>query len=349
MTMLESLLANLTTPVILFFFLGLLAVVVKSDLEIPPAIAKFLSLYLLFGIGFKGGLEIAHAGFDLSALRVFAACLVMSFLIPILVYPVLRRALNPYDAGAVAASYGSVSAIAFTATVAFLESRHIAFSGYMVATMALMESPAIISGLILIRRGGAAKPVSERPAAVLEHDPIPVTNGFSFRGLSRLMDRHTLHEAVFNGSVFLLLGALFIGLLAGPKEVEALKPFTHDIFKGMLCLFMLDMGLLAGRRMQDIKNSGSFLILFAVLFPVVGGVVGLAISWMLGLRAGDALLLTVLSASASNIAVPAAMHMAVPEVNMGILLPMTLGISFTLVVSLGIPVFGAIVQRLWQA
>jgi hypothetical protein len=318
------------------------------NLEIPPAIARFLSLYLLFDIGFKGGLEIAHAGFELGAVRVFAACLLMSFLIPVLAYPVLRRVLNPYDAGAVAASYGSVSAVAFTATVAFLESHRIAYSGYMVATMALMESPAIVSGLILIRRARQTTAAIGDAPETVGKSPAPVANRCSANWLSRLVDRHTLHEAVFNGSVFLLLGSLVVGLLTGPKEAAALRPFTHELFKGMLCFFMLDMGLLAGRRMQDLKNSGGFLILFAALFPVVGALLGLSISWMLGLPAGDALLLTVLAASSSNIAVPAAMHMSVPEANMGILLPMTLGISFTLVVSLGIPVLGAVVQILWH-
>lgn len=331
----DTLLNNILHPPVLFFFLGLTAVAVKSDLDIPSQIGKFLSLYLLFDIGIKGGEELFHSGFTPVVVKVVLACLLLSFLIPFVVYKILRLKLDVYNAGAIAATYGSISAVTFATAVSFLESSKVAFGGYMVAGMALMESPAIIAGLILIGLGLKKK---NNDSEVI-HDE----NGSSSRSFKSI-----LHEACFNGSVFLLVGSLVIGILAGTAGEEELKPFVSGIFKGMLSFYMLDMGLLAGKRLGELKKSGPSLVIFALLYPVFFSMVGMGVAYIIGLDPGDALLLTVLTASASYIAVPAAMRISVPQANMSLLLPMSLGVTFTFNVTIGIPTYYAVITSLWS-
>lgn len=323
----NTILENFMHPPVLFFFLGLFAVAVKSDLEIPPQIGKFLSIYLLFDIGIKGGEELFHSGFTSTVATVMIICVLASFLIPFIIYPILKRKLNIYNAGAIAGTYGSISAVTFATATAFLEVQNIKFGGYMVAGMAMMESPAIIAGLLLIRN--KAK----------KDSPID-TDASSWK--------ETLHEAVFNGSVLLLIGSLVIGLVSGTAGEEELRPFVSDIFKGMLSLYMLDMGLIAGRRMGELKKSGAFLTLFGLLYPPIAGSIGILVAWFIGLTPGDALLLTILFGSASYIAVPAAMRMSVPQANMSLVLPMALGITFTFNITLGIPLYYSIIQAIWS-
>jgi len=334
---LDTLLSNILHPPVLFFFLGLIAVACRSDLEIPSQIGKFLSLYLLFDIGIKGGEELFHSGFSPIVLKVVFACLILSFIIPFIVYKILRLKLDIYNAGAIAATYGSISAVTFATSVSFLESAQIKFGGYMVAGMALMESPAIVAGLILIGIGAKKKLNSQNQAEEVSHEDE------SKRDFSKI-----LHEAFFNGSVFLLVGSLIIGILSGTAGEEELRPFVTDIFKGMLSFYMLDMGLLAGRRLSDLKKSGPFLIIFSLLYPVVFSFLGIATASLIGLDAGDALLMTVLVASASYIAVPAAMRISVPKANMSLLLPMSLGVTFTFNVTVGIPMYFSIINYLWS-
>lgn len=322
----HSIAENFSHPATLFFFLGLVAVFVKSDLEIPPQIAKFLSIYLLFDIGIKGGEELFHSGFSSDVITVLTVSILGSFLIPFAMFYILKRKLNTYDAGAVAATYGSISAVTFATASAFLESQQVSFGGYMVAGMALMESPAIIAGLILIR------------LYVDDQKKQKSAQGFS----------QILRESFFNGSVLLLIGSLLIGYLSGETGEKELKPFVNEIFFGMLSLYMLDMGLLAGRRIKDLRKTGAFTILFALLFPLVIGVFGIGISYLLNYSIGDAVLQTVLLASASYIAVPAAMRISVPKANMSILLPMSLGITFTFNISIGIPMYYFIIQSIWN-
>jgi len=321
---LYSILENFAHPATLFFFLGMIAILVKSDLEIPPQIAKFLSIYLLFDIGIKGGEELFHSGFNGQVLTVMIVCILASFLIPFGMYYILKRKLNVYDAGAVAATYGSISAVTFATASAFLESHSEPFGGYMVAGMALMESPAIIAGLLIIRINRKDK--SER-----------ANSNFG----------HILRESFFNGSVLLLVGSLVIGYISGQKGEEELEPFVSEIFFGMLSLYMLDMGLLAARRLKELRKAGGFVISFALLFPPITALLGIGISYLLGYSPGDALLQTILLASASYIAVPAAMRIAVPQANMSILLPMSLGITFTFNISVGIPLYYFIIQSIW--
>ena len=320
-------LENFMHPPVLFFFLGMIAVAVKSDLEIPPQISKFLGLYLLFDIGFKGGVELFHGGFNADVISVMSVCLIASFTIPFMMFPILRKKLDLHNAGAIAGTYGSISAVTFATASSFLDSQGLPFNGYMVAGMALMESPAIVAGLILIRK-------NERKQE--STDGSNAKSGW----------KETLRESVTNGSVLLLVGALVIGIFTGNTGEAELKPFVGDIFKGMLSLYMLDMGLIAAKRIKELKKSGLFLTGFALIFPIVVSFLGIGTSALIGLQAGDALLLTVLFASASYIAVPAAMRLAVPEANMSLLLPMSLGITFTFNIALGIPMYYAIINAL---
>ena len=322
--MFDSLMGNITHPPILFFFLGMFAVLIKSDLSVPPQIAKFFSLYLLFDIGLKGGEELFHSGINLEVIKIMTACMVLSFLVPWLVFGILRRKLDLENSGAIAATYGSISAVTFATAISFLDANGIRFGGHMVAGMALMESPAIIAGLLLISLRGKKKQGQSVPWAKV------------------------LHEAFFNGSVLLLVGSLIIGYVSGQQGEEELAPFVNGIFAGMLSLYMLDMGLTAGSRLYALRDSGIFLIAFALIYPIVGGILGISSSYLLDLGQGDALLLTVLCASASYIAVPAAMRISVPKANMSLLLPMSLGVTFTFNVTLGIPLYHFAINSLWS-
>jgi len=305
---------NLLAPPVLFFAAGALAVALRSDLEIPPPLPRLFSLYLLLAIGFRGGAELRHAGLSGDVPLALAAGLAMSVAIPVAVYSLLRRRLSAADAGAIAASYGSVSAVTFVTATAFLDRVGIPYGGHMVAALALMESPAIVVGVMLVRLGGA--PGAQRPP---------------FRAL--------LHDAFLNGSVFLLLASLAVGLVSGERGRTALHPFTDGIFVGVLSLFLLDMGMVAARRVGDLRRAGPFLLGFAVLVPLGAAAVAAGLARLAGLGAGDALLLTVLCASASYIAVPAAMRVAVPEANPGLFLPLAIGVTFPFNVAVGIPLY----------
>lgn len=324
MDFIDNILNNFIHPPVLFFALGLIAVLLKSDLEIPPQIGKFLSLYLLFHIGIKGGEELFHSGFSLIVWKVIVVCIIFSFLTPFLCNKILKIKIDPINAGAIAATYGSISAVTFITASSFLESHQVSFDGFMVAGMALMESPAIIAGLMII------KSIKE------EHGKK-----------STLSIRKVLHEAFTNGSVLLLLGSMLIGYISGNVGEAELEPFVGDIFKGMLSLYMLDMGILAGQELALLKKSGAFLSGFSLIYPPVTAALGIFVARLIGLEQGNALLLTVLVASASYIAVPAAMRLAVPKANMSLLLPMSLGLTFSLNVTLGIPAYYWVIERLW--
>ncbi|MBN22186.1 MAG: sodium-dependent bicarbonate transport family permease [Bdellovibrionaceae bacterium] len=319
----DTLIANLSHPPVLFFFMGMIAVWVKSDLEIPDSIGKFFSLYLLFDIGLKGGEELFHSGITTEVTQVMIACVLLSFFVPFLVFFILRKFVNLENAGAIAAAYGSISAVTFATSVSFLNSLSEPFSGFMVAGMALMESPAIIAGLILIS-------LSLRDR----------TNG------EKVKWKKVFHEAAFNGSVYLLIGSLIIGILGGAEGERELEPFVNGIFAGMLSLYMLDMGLMAGSRLSSLKESALPLVGFALIYPIFGSILGMIAASIIGLNPGNSLLLTVLAASASYIAVPAAMRISVPKANMSLLLPMSLGVTFTFNVTIGIPLYYQVIKMM---
>lgn len=325
---LEPLLTNFLNPAILFFFLGMIAVLVRSDLEIPQPLPKAFSIYLLFAIGFKGGAELAHHGLQPDAIRALAASIGMACLVPVYAFLVLRQKLDVKNAAAIAATYGSVSAVTFIAATSFLGQLGVASGGYMVAAMALMESPAIIVGVALCRRFS----VSDRAET-------------SARDLSR---GALIREAFLNGSVFILVGSLVIGALTGTRGAAALQPFTDGIFKGVLCLFLLDMGLVSARRLGGLRQLGVFPLFFATLLPLFNAGVAIAVALWLGLSKGDAFLFCALSASASYIAVPAAMRAAIPEANPGLYVTMALALTFPFNVLFGFPLYYSVIQRLWS-
>lgn len=309
---------NLTSPALLFFALGILAVQVKSDLEIPPTSSKFISLYLLFAIGFKGGQELAHSAFNMEIVWAVLFGLFISGAIPLYTFFLLKRKLSVENAGAIAAAYGSVSAVTFVTAVSFLELQNLPFSGHMVAVMALMEAPAIIVGVILI---GLFSDKQEKSPSL----------------------KHIVHHSITNGSVILILGSLVIGLLASEQQAQGIKPFTTDLFKGFLAIFLLDMGIVSGRKLQDFFRSGWFTSLFAVAIPLLNGCLIAVLSAYITPEPGNRLMFAVLAASASYIAVPAAMKIAVPNANPGIFLPMALAVTFPFNITFGLPIYLAVI------
>jgi uncharacterized protein len=322
---LESLaLQNLLSPMVLFFVLGAALSLARSDLSIPGSIAKLLSLYLMMSIGFRGGVEVAHHGLSPTLGAAMAAGLALSFGIPFVAYGLLRTAtrLPAVDAASVAAHYGSISAVTLVAVTGVLHQLGIAFEGYMIAVAAAMETPAILSALLLARRGAA---------------------GGGGPGVRAELAR----EILLNGAVVMLLGSFAIGALTGERGQALLKPFLVDQFPGFLCLFLLDMGLVAGRGLRDGGRSLSLPVVgFAVLMPLISATLAAALSPLVGLSAGGTAVLITLAASASYIAVPAAMRLALPEANPAIALTLSLGITFPFNLLLGIPLYVAAAQRL---
>jgi hypothetical protein len=318
---LDLLFENLTNPALLFFILGIVAVKLKSDLEIPPNSSKFISLYLLFSIGFKGGQELAHSEFTLEIVWSVLFGILIALIIPIYSFFILRRKFNVFDAGAIAAAYGSVSAVTFVTAASFLEIQHMTFSGHMVAVMALMEAPAIIVGVILIRMFDKKKETNTSLISLIKH---------SFT----------------NGSVLLILGSLVIGLLASEEQAMGIKPFTNDLFKGFLAIFLLDMGIVSGKKLGDFVKSGWFAVFFALFIPLINGSVVALCSQIVTDDIGNRFMLAVLAASASYIAVPAAMKIAVPKANPGLFLPMTLAVTFPLNITIGMPIYLTLIKCL---
>lgn len=313
---------NILNPPILFFFLGMLAVFCKSDLEIPQPLPKLFSLYLLLAIGFKGGYELAQSGMNTQIALTLIASIIMALVVPVYSFFILRLKLDAYNAAAIAATYGSISAVTFITASSFLEKLEISYGGHMVASLALMESPAIIIGIILVRVFA--------PAQDGENEP------FSWGKV--------LHESFLNGSVFLLVGSLIIGLLTGEKGWEKLEPFTQGIFYGALTFFLLDMGLVAAKRIRELKKTGSFLIGFSIFVPIGNAILGIIIGKVLGFGQGNTLLFAILSASASYIAVPAAIRMTIPEANPSLYVSMALAVTFPFNIIVGIPLYLQIIK-----
>lgn len=315
----EILISNMTNPTLLFFLLGVVAVLVKSDLRIPESISKFISLYLLLSIGFKGGQELQHSGLTPEVVYTLIIAILFAALVPVYTFFILKRRLNIYDAGAIAATYGSVSAVTFVAASSFLEQINVHFGGHMVAAMAMMEAPAIIIGVMLIRRYDKASDQKQSLG-------------------------HIIQEALTNGSVLMILGSLLIGILSDSKQAEGIKPFTSDLFKGFLSVFLLEMGILAAARFKAFRSYGLTAILFALFAPLVNGMLAALVTRFLPMEPGNRLLLCILAASASYIAVPAALRLAVPKADPGLYIPMALGITFPLNITIGIPLYWSLVS-----
>ena len=310
---------TLTSPVILFFVLGFIAALLKSDLSVPEAFAKAMSIYLMAAIGLKGGVEVSSSGITPDLIGAALAGLALSFLLPVIAFVLLRNfgKLSNIDAGAVAAPYGSVSVVTFVTAKEILTGQGLTPAGYMVAVLALMETPAIITGLVLARRGSSSN-----------DGAVP------------------WHEVLTNASVMLLVGSFIIGAVAGADGFASVKPLFDTGFKGVLCLFLLDMGLIAARRLIQSRKITARLVGLAVALPLINGTIGTVIGTLIGLDAASAAALGILAASASYIAVPAAMRLALPEADPGIYLSMSLGITFPFNIIVGISLFAAIAQAI---
>ena len=312
---------NLVSPIILSFVLGVLAALARSDLSVPEAVAKGMSIYLLFAIGFKGGVSVAEYGVDGTLIWSLIAGIILSFLLPVLAFVILIGVtqLSRLDAAAVAAHYGSISIVTFVAATSILEQAGVTSEGYMVAVAAAMEAPAILSALWLVSRGGEG----------------------------RRMDNDLIREILVNGSIVLLVGAFVIGWITGPAGLAQIDSFIVAPFQGVLCLFLLDMGLVAGRGLR--QGSGVLrapVLVFGLVMPVLGAACGLVAGLLLGLSTGGVMLMMALSASASYIAVPAAMRVALPEANPSIYLTLSLGVTFPFNLTLGLPLYLAVASAL---
>jgi uncharacterized protein len=320
-------LSNLLIPAVLFFALGFVAQAVRSDLKFPPELAKALSIYLLIGIGLKGGIELSHADLG-DALNAVGAALVLGFSLPIVAYAILLAGrLDKLNASAIAAHYGSVSAGTFLTAIAYLNAQEIAYESYPVIMLAIMESPAIIVGLLLARfsRGSGASEDDARENHMGE----------------------LLRDAFTNGSVMLLFGAMVIGLVVKPDSLATITPFFSTLFMGVLSLFLLEMGMEAGRRISEFRRAGLFLVSFGVVMPLIGAAAGILVGhYWLGFSEGGVLLVAVLGASASYIAVPPAMRLAIPEANPSFYLTLSLGVTFPFNVLVGIPLYHYVITRL---
>lgn len=314
----------LKDPPILFFILGILSVLVRSGLQIPAGLSKFLSLYLLMAIGFKGGLSLAKTGFTNEFLVCLVGGLLLSLLVPIGLFHLLKRKLGAANGAAIGATYGSVSAVTFVAATTWLENRGFEFSGSMIAILAIMEAPAIVISLFL------AKSYSEEGQSSSSH--------FSVSQL--------LHEALFNGSVFLLLGSVLIGYLSGPFGKESVGSFVIDLFKGLLGFFLLDLGIRSGRAILKMEIP-LWLVFVAILTPLTSAGLALAWGYMWSVSPAQTFLLMTLAAGASYIAVPAALKTALPSANPGMYLTMALGMTFPFNILLGLPLYWWAVQSLY--
>lgn len=325
MDLLHIISQNILSPAILFFALGIVAGFLKSDLEVPESISRYLSIYLMMAIGLKGGVAIANTHeFTPQILAAIAGGVLISLLLPFLSYGMLRATTNldRPTAAAVAAHYGSISMVTFATATAFLGSHEIAYAGYIVAILALMEAPAILSGLFIA------------------HKTAPETK------THKNEEKKLAREIFTNGAILLLFGAFLIGWITGQPGLNKVSGFLETPFQGVLCLFLLDMGLVVAKNLHHLKSFTWSLALFGIYMPLMGAAIGLGFSWAIGLDVGTGTLLTVLCASASYIAVPAAMRLALPEAKAAIYVPMSLAITFPFNVTLGIPLYFALASQL---
>ena len=336
--------SSLLIPAVLFFALGAFARLIKSDLKFPTDLSKILSIYLLMAIGLHGGYELAKADVAMAINSIMWA-LILGFTMPILGYVMLMltRKVSPLDAAAISAHYGSVSAGTFLTAIAFLDNNGVSYESYPLIMLAVMESPAIIVGLLLAAMArkqllsGKQVSMQGNGSAVVMDDPHESGSNFL----------HLIRDAFTNGSVVVLIGSMVIGAIAQPEGMEKLKPFVNEIFMGVLCLFLFEMGMEAAKRIKEFRQVGITLGLFGIIMPLIGGFIGAYVGYsILEFSVGGATLVAVLGASASYIAVPPAMRLAVPEANPSFYLTLSLGVTFPFNVLIGIQLYYAFVLYL---
>ena len=326
---------NLVDPAILFFVVGVLAGLVRSNLEIPPAISRFLSMYLLMALGLKGGFALAASGLNAQVVAGLGIAVVLAVVVPLIGYTLLRRWVSGFDAAALAATYGSVSAVTFITATGHLDKIGLPYGGHMAAAMALMESPAIVLAVLMANR---LRQQQTAPAGVVLGGGAAVLGGSPGGGVSTDW-RKLLHESFTDGSQLLLIGAMVVGVMTGEAGREAMQPFSGDLFKGMLAFFLLDMGLMAARNLPGLRGRSPVLLAYGVLAPLLHASLAWALARTAGLPAGDPALLMTLAASASYIAVPAVVRYAIPEANPSLYFGLSLGLTFPLNLLLGIPLY----------
>lgn len=318
-------LQNLATPMILFFVLGFISTIIKSDIEIPQAISKALAIYFMIAIGFKGGVEISKTGIDNGLYDSILSSILIGITTPLIAFLILKYIgrLDNINCGAISAHYGSVSVVTFVTAISFLNSKSIEYNGYMAGMMALMESPAIFVSILLVRV-------------------------FSSQKISTLKSNYVdlLKESLFNSSVVLLFGSLLIGVIVGERGMISVKPFIVDPFNGVLTLFLLDMGMIAGQRISEFKKVGLFLALFALIMPVISAFGTVLLCGAFQFSVGDTLLFSVLAASSSYIAAPAAVRIALPQANPAYYITMSLAITFPFNIIFGIPFYYSMINYL---
>ena len=363
-----DILKNLTDPAILFFFLGVTIGLIRSNLEIPAPIAKFLSLYLLMALGFKGGQALADAGLSGDGAKVIGAAIVLALVIPVIWFLVLRKRIDAFDAAAIAATYGSVSAVTFVTASQFLVSRGDEAGGHMTVAMVLMESPAIIMAVLLATwvraKMKTSNTIGATPTAALVGDTLATTDSRTLvpeaphpageRGPEEgviateppISIKEVFREAFTDGVNLLFIGSMVVGFISGPTGGEAMAPFINGLFKGLLSFFLLEMGLLVARRLREVRDVGPFLIAFGVIVPFINASLALTIGWALRLPVGDLTLLAVLAASGSYIVVPAVVRYAIPEAAPSRYLTLALGITFPINITIGIPLYYAVASAL---
>jgi hypothetical protein len=322
---------NFLDPAILFFVFGVLAGFARSNLEVPQPISRFLSLYLLMALGLKGGFALNKSGLTPEVAISLGTAILLAVIVPLIGYNLLRRVVSGFDAAAVAATYGSVSAVTFITATQYLENNGHAFGAHMAAAMALMESPAIIMAVLF--------------ANLLRQEKVRVTGGPVQPGGGE----HTplgkiLHESFTDGAQLLLLGAMAVGLITGDAGKTVMAPFSVDLFKGMLAFFLLDMGLMAARNMHELRGKSPWLLAYGIGGPIAHASLALSLCWLFGIGPGDGALLMVLAASASYIAVPAVLRFAIPEASPGLYFGLSLGLTFPLNILFGIPIYVAVAQ-----
>jgi uncharacterized protein len=337
-------LQNLLDPAILFFVFGVVAGALKSNLAIPPAIAKFLSLYLLMALGLKGGFALAQSGWNTQVVLSLLAAITMAFIVPALGYQLLKNRVSRFDAAAIAASYGSVSAVTFVTAVQYLENHSMNPGGHMAAALVVMESPAIIMAVLLanmLRQGAATAPAQVAVVAGIGVAVAQLGGPVPGRSVGQL-----LHESFTEGAQLLLLGAMAVGYLSGESGQEVMAPFSSGLFKGMLAFFLLDMGLMVANNFSSVRDKSPFLLAYAIAGPLVHAGIALGLAALLRLPVADAALLMVLSASASYIVVPAVLREAIPEANPSLYFGLSLGVTFPLNMLFGIPFYAWVAQNL---
>jgi hypothetical protein len=321
---------NFLDPAILFFVFGLFAGLTRSNLEIPQPISRFLALYLLMALGLKGGFALNESGLTSEVAISLGTAILLAVLVPMIGYHFLRRFVSGFDAAAVAATYGSVSAVTYITATQYMETHGYPFGAHMAAAMALMESPAIIMAVVLAnmlrREQASGAPEHRAPAAA--HTPLG----------------KILHESFTDGAQLLLLGSMAVGLVTGDAGKSVMAPFSVDLFKGMLSFFLLDMGLMAARNVGELRGKSPLLMAYGIAGPIVHAGIALGLCLLFGIGPGDGALLMVLAASASYIAVPAVLRFAIPEANPSLYFGLSLGLTFPLNILLGIPLYVSVAQ-----